>query len=591
MLCALKDRILHLAASTSDIAASRPDHGTSFDKRPNAAAAAVRVINRGTPVKKSSDVKRAKPVTQPAVRDARTRLSQTATTKPEFEVELLQLFIRNEMQALPTIPLLAVIFSLASMFWAPVTHAALWLSVVIIAKLILIHACRAFDDRHASSEAIDYWWRRFIAAEFLSGLAWAGLAFVGGSVADASGQVFILVSLVVLIAIRMTFASAVMPIFYVGTIPMTIAVVGRLMLQNHPFYFAMASMAAGLHVYFIIMARRLNSTALSMLEFRAEKDALIAELEEEKSISDNARAQAEAANIAKSRFLATMSHELRTPLNAILGFSEVMHTELLGPLQNSTYKDYAGSIHESGSHLLNLINEILDLSRIEAGKYELTEEAVHLADIVDDCWRLLKLRADGKSQTVAFDIDASLPGVWADARASRQICLNLLSNALKFTPRGGLITVSVVMTVEGGQSLAVKDNGPGIPAAEIHKVMQPFGQGSLAHQSAEGGTGLGLPIIKGLIELHGGAFELKSELRKGTTAEVRFPSGRVLPVTGPVPASGRPSVIADRSKTQIPSPHPDVATSAAPIRERRRARVLFASQSAALPQRRATDAA
>ena len=149
-------------------------------------------------------------------------------------------------------------------------------------------------------------------------------------------------------------------------------------MQGHPFYLAMAAMAVGLHVYFIFLAKGLNSTALAMLEFRAEKDALIAEIEEEKSISDEARRRAEAANVAKSRFLATMSHELRTPLNAILGFSEVMKCELLGPMQNENYKEYAGNIHDSGRHLLQLINEILDLSRIEAGRYELHEEPVRL---------------------------------------------------------------------------------------------------------------------------------------------------------------------------------------------------------------------
>jgi two-component system cell cycle sensor histidine kinase PleC len=337
----------------------------------------------------------------------------------------------------------------------------------------------------------------------------------------------------------MTFASTVMPILYVGTIPMTVAVVTRLVLLGHPFYWAMASMAVGVHVYFIFLAKGLNSTALAMLEFRAEKDALIGELEGEKSISDEARRRAEAANIAKSRFLATMSHELRTPLNAILGFSEVMKSEIMGPMQNETYREYAGNIHESGRHLLHLINEILDLSRIEAGRYELHEEPVRLSDIVEDCHRLLKLRADSKGLQISLEFDPWLPQIWVDERAVRQICLNLLSNALKFTPKGGSITTTVAMTSDGGQLLSVRDTGPGIPKEEIPKVMQVFGQGSLALQTAEGGTGLGLPIVQNLVELHGGTFELRSELRKGTEAIVTLPKKRVLQSMPPLQPLGQ----------------------------------------------------
>jgi two-component system cell cycle sensor histidine kinase PleC len=233
-----------------------------------------------------------------------------------------------------------------------------------------------------------------------------------------------------------------------------------------------------------------------------------------------------------------MSHELRTPLNAIMGFSEVMNAELMGPIGNPVYKDYAKNIHDSGTHLLNLINEILDLSRIEAGRYELHEEPLTLADVAEDCVRLLKLRAQSKSVEIIEDYDYTLAQVWADQRALRQICLNLLSNALKFTPKGGQVTVTVGPTVDGGQYMSVLDTGPGIPAEEIPKVLQVFGQGSLAHESAEGGTGLGLPIVQNLIELHGGAFELLSELRKGTEVIVTLPKQRVLTAVPPLQPLG-----------------------------------------------------
>jgi two-component system cell cycle sensor histidine kinase PleC len=418
-------------------------------------------------------------------------------------------------------------------------QASAWLATVISMKFFMIGLCRKFLMQPPAEVHVDNWRLKFVYLELASGFAWGGMAIVGLGTGDAASHVFILAALIVLLAIRMTFASAVMTILYVGTIPMTMAVVGRLLMQGHPFYLAMAAMAVGLHVYFIFLAKGLNSTALAMLEYRAEKDALIAEIEEEKSISDEARRRAEAANIAKSRFLATMSHELRTPLNAILGFSEVMKAEVLGPMHNQLYKEYAGNIHDSGRHLLQLINEILDLSRIEAGRYELHEEPVRISDVVEDCLRLLNLRAESKGLQVVRDFPRNLEQIWADERAIRQICLNLMSNALKFTPRGGRITLTVAATAEGGQMLVVKDTGPGIPKEEIPRVMQAFGQGSLAHQTAEGGTGLGLPIVQNLVTLHGGTFELRSELRKGTEAIVILPKSRVLRSMPPLQPLGQ----------------------------------------------------
>jgi two-component system cell cycle sensor histidine kinase PleC len=493
----------------------------------------------GPSVGPEARAKDARTLAREQLREIRARLSQGSTIKPEFEYELLAMFARNELSARVTLPLLAVIFSLASMFWAPVVQASVWLATVITAKFFMIAACRKLLDLPRNQVNVGHWRRTLIWLELANGLTWGGIAVVGLGAADAASHVFMLASLIVLLAIRMTFASAVMPILYAGTIPMTLAIVARLALQAHPFYLAMAAMAIGLHVYFIFLAKGLNATALAMLEYRAEKDALIAEIEEEKAISDEARRRAEAANVAKSRFLATMSHELRTPLNAILGFSEVMKNELLGRMENASYREYSANIHESGRHLLQLINEILDLSRIEAGRYELQEEPIRLTEVVEDCLRLLQLRAESKGLHVSVEFESGLRQLWADERAVRQICLNLISNALKFTPRGGNVTLSVSTTAEGGQSFVVRDTGPGIPKDEIPKVMQAFGQGSLAHQTAEGGTGLGLPIVQNLVQLHGGTFELRSELRKGTEAIVLLPPSRVLRPLPPLQPLGQ----------------------------------------------------
>jgi two-component system cell cycle sensor histidine kinase PleC len=510
------------------------------------------------------------------VREARERLVHGTAVRPEFQYELLSMFVRNELGAIATIQLLAVIFSLASMFWAPIGEAIAWLLLVIFAKVVLLETCRRFLATPRADVDVRTWTRRLVLAELVGGLVWAGFALVGHGTTDPASHVFIFASLIVVLAIRMTFASPVMPILFVGTIPMTVAVVARLLVLGHPFYWAMASMAVGVHVYFVFLAKGLNSTALAMLEFRAEKDALIGELEKEKAISDEARRRAEAANVAKSRFLATMSHELRTPLNAILGFSEVMKSEIRGPIDNPTYREYATNIHDSGRHLLHLINEILDLSRIEAGRYELHEEPARLIDIVEDCHRLLKLRAESKGLKLVLDVEEGLAQIWVDERAVRQICLNLLSNALKFTPKGGTVTIKLATMPDGGQLMSVRDTGPGIPKEEIPKVLQAFGQGSLAHQSAEGGTGLGLPIVQNLVELHGGTFELISELRKGTEARVVLPRQRVLQAMAPLQPLG-----SERHNARRPLGAAGNATAGEPGEsQRRKARIRTAGEAA-----------
>jgi two-component system, cell cycle sensor histidine kinase PleC len=279
---------------------------------------------------------------------------------------------------------------------------------------------------------------------------------------------------------------------------------------------------------------------LATLEARAEKDALIGELEQAKSISDEARHRAESANVAKSRFLAQMSHELRTPLNAILGFSEVMKAEIFGGHAVAVYKEYSADIHNSGVHLLNLINEILDLSRIEAGRYELNEEAVSLVNVVADCHHLLKLRASSRGITIHEMFEQGMPRIWGDERAMRQVVLNLLSNSIKFTPQTGEIWLKVGWTASGGQYLSCKDTGSGIAEDEIPIVLASFGQGSNSIKSAEQGAGLGLPIAKSLIDMHGGTFTLKSKLRIGTEVIITFPPERVMSALAPVTEDAPP---------------------------------------------------
>jgi two-component system cell cycle sensor histidine kinase PleC len=383
-------------------------------------------------------------------------------------------------------------------------------------------------------------------------------------VQETSGTFMLFVMLLV-VAVASMLASSVPIAVFAATIPVTAAVALDFLLRGTLQDYVLAAMAITAEGYFLLLAHRLYSTSLATLEARAEKDALIGELETAKLISDEARHRAEAANIAKSRFLAQMSHELRTPLNAILGFSEVMKAEIFGPHSVAAYKDYANDIHTSGVHLLGLINEILDLSRVEAGRYELNEEAVTLMHLVDDCAHLLQMRARNRGLTIHELYEESMPRIWADERAIRQIVLNLLSNAIKFTPQGGEIWLKVGWTASGGQYVSVKDSGPGIPEDEIPIVLASFGQGSNSIKSAEQGAGLGLPIAKSLVELHGGSFALKSKLRIGTEVIITFPPERVMSALAPL-AQPAPSIRPEAEPE--PAAAPPAPTSVADLRKR-----------------------
>ena len=283
-----------------------------------------------------------------------------------------------------------------------------------------------------------------------------------------------------------------------------------------------------LALYGVILVWRMSRSAAERKAIRHGRDVLIAGLEEARLRSEDARQRAEDLNTAKSRFLASISHELRTPLNAILGFSEIMEAELLGRHRVKAYRAYARDIHESGRMLLGLIDELLDLSRIEAGRFDLVESEIMLADIAADCAHLVELRAQSRDLSLLLMVDPSLAQLRADPRAIRQIILNLLSNAIKFTPEGGEIILEIGATKSGGQFIKVADTGPGIPAFEIPIILESFGRGTLAIKTAKEGAGLGLPIVRGLTSMHGGEFSLAAREGQGTVALITLPAERVL---------------------------------------------------------------
>jgi signal transduction histidine kinase len=257
----------------------------------------------------------------------------------------------------------------------------------------------------------------------------------------------------------------------------------------------------------------------------------------ERTVQDRTKAleaeklRAETANHAKSQFLANMSHELRTPLNAIIGFSQIMDDEMFGPIGDPRYRAYISDIHLSGEHLFHLINDILDLSKIEAGHFELNDETIDFADIVGSALRIIAERAETAKLTIARDLAPDLAVIRGDKVKLKQIVVNLLSNAIKFTDPGGTVTVKAWTPERGGIVFQVSDTGIGIAPEDIATAMSRFGQidGALSRRRA--GTGLGLPLSKALAEAHGGSLELQSELGVGTTVTVCLPPEPTVGVT------------------------------------------------------------
>lgn len=235
-----------------------------------------------------------------------------------------------------------------------------------------------------------------------------------------------------------------------------------------------------------------------------------------------ALADAMQANRVKSEFLASMSHELRTPLNAILGFSDILSEQYFGPPGEGKYREYANDIHQSGLHLLELVNELLDVSAIEAGKITLSKEHTSIVNIVEDCNRTVAGKALSKSIKIVMVTDDGLPSLYADKRAVKQILLNLLSNAIKFSPEDGSVTISMEAS-DTAIIIVVTDNGPGIPPDKLSGVTSPFIKGVDNPHVAEQGWGLGLPISKSLTELHGGTMSIRSEVGKGTSVTINLP--------------------------------------------------------------------
>ncbi len=448
-----------------------------------------------------------------------------------WKLELLTIFLRNQLRIAPAMPLLTLMLAFTSLMWVPALISMLWLTVTLASQAVQVYLCAHFFSKERSESQQHDWIGMMAASELVQGVCWVMPLFLFWHGANSLQAIYLVSFIMAIIAVRLLVVNNFMPVLVAGTGVMTIGVAIRCASQGEPIFIALAGLIIVLEAFFLFIARQLGDTARDMVKFKAQKDTLIDELKLERDRAEAEKNKAEEANKAKSIFLATMSHELRTPLNAIMGFSEILKREMFGPLSVPAYKDYAGDIHHSGGYLLDLINDILDLSRIEAGRREIQEEPFDILACVKSAKALLAGKAKEKSIAVNVEITPSMPKLLGDLRGVNQIVINLLTNAIKFTPAGGKVVISAARNASGAMVVSVKDNGPGIPAEEVQSVLTSFSRGSLATKDAVDGAGLGLSIVKGLMDLHGGEINILSEVGKGTEVLITFPPQRVL--TGP----------------------------------------------------------
>lgn len=447
---------------------------------------------------------------------------------PETRFEQMRMLMESQRLPLPyAFPMLMVPYSLCFLNSVAWYWVALPVLLVFAANWHNRQTMAAFTAATPRAEDASYWEKRFVISVGLFAASFSSSAYFLWVPDDVILQSIVLVALLIVLAPISLITSCFLPAFYASVVPLVGAAAFVTLSHGDTLHMALAAVLVIFAGLLAQLTARLNRIMLHSITLREDKSGLIEQLFKAKRDSDAARARAEEANRAKSHFLANMSHELRTPLNAIIGFSEVMSSEIFGKHAIPTYKEYAHDINRSGQHLLGLINDVLDLSRIEAGRFQITEEEVDIAQLADDCRRIVEIRAQAQRVGIVAEFEDNLPIVYGDARALRQTWINLLTNAVKFSPPDTDVRLFARMEENGELRFGVHDNGPGIAESEIEKVLQAFTQGASGLAQPGKGSGLGLSIVKGLLAVHGGRFELKSELGRGTQAECVLPPQRL----------------------------------------------------------------
>jgi len=458
-------------------------------------------------------------------------IEPTATVARAREQKLvldqLGLALRNLRLNVWMMPALAAVVCVMYSRWLPLPRLAAFFAVVVVACVPLAFVAQRFG--HLKSTAEDPRRRLLtvgIAYSFFT-LSWSSM----GALLWVDGVDQPRLILVMLLACTVAGNGALVGASrFMTTIAYAsygTALILAPLQAGEPIYYGISVLAILYIGYMLFMSRQIYLTARDMLLLKYEKSDLIEQLARSKDESDRAREHAEGASRAKSEFLANMSHELRTPLNAILGFSEMITSRVFASRPEKQY-EYAGLIHSSGFHLLTLINDILDLAKIEAGSWALRETETDLRPLIVETCAMMSAKAEAGGCTIDTHIAPDLPHIVCDERAIKQVLLNLTSNAVKFTPPGGEIGLFARIEPSGEIAFGVSDTGVGIATEDQVQVFENFGQGRHDVVTADKGTGLGLPIVKGLVEAHGGHIGLESEIGEGTTVTVRLPAHRTI---------------------------------------------------------------
>ena len=407
-------------------------------------------------------------------------------------------------------------------------NVAVFVPVIVSATMIL-SASVVSIYQYDTSDSNEYertrpWFTRIVAMQAIISAAWGLTPWLLWDQTSTLNHIYLGGMTSAVLAMLVVSRSSHMDMFLASIVPLTLMASVRFLFGHDVIDFGIALILPAFAAQLLVDGRRLMHRLDEDSRLRFQVEDLARELEETRDDALRKRFEAETANASKTAFLANMSHELRTPLNAILGFSEIIAQECFGPVGSARYKEYAGDIHSSGAHLLSLINDLLDVAKIEAGKMEIAPHPIDAHRTFDIALKLIGAKAREKKQELIIKVLPDAPPLYADERALKQILINLVSNSVKFTPEGGKIAVTAGAAPGGGFQIICEDNGPGIPREKLDKIFTPFSQVDNRYDRQAGGTGLGLALVRGLAELHGGRAWLESEYGKGTRSYVVLPA-------------------------------------------------------------------